>query len=227
MIEKVIHLKCHCNEYPWRKTGSVSLAARLAASMPCTTESKLDENSLPALNHLPAYIPETGEKLQDVINTHAQERFSFVPWICQHGFTPENPSDFTDPNHKPEIAVALTDFEAFCGFKATSRYRTVEPLRQFLPQTREFAFGDRNTLRDVVKSMLSASEETVDDPGTLDREERRETCNDRKRNMRCYLTGQSMMSMSMDYGDASMKPNERERSVGLGALQRFFESKLV
>ena len=27
------------------------------------------------------------------------------------------PHVYKDPNHKPEIAVALTDFEALCGFR--------------------------------------------------------------------------------------------------------------
>ncbi len=28
-----------------------------------------------------------------------------------------SPHIYKDPNHKPEIAVALTDFEALCGFR--------------------------------------------------------------------------------------------------------------
>lgn len=32
----------------------------------------------------------------------------------------ERPEVYKDPNHKPEMAIALTDFEAMCGFRALS-----------------------------------------------------------------------------------------------------------
>ena len=28
-----------------------------------------------------------------------------------------HPDRYPDPNHKPEMAIALTDFEALCGFR--------------------------------------------------------------------------------------------------------------
>jgi len=43
MAQKIIQLKCYCNDYPWGKIGSASLAARLAASIP-GTEFKIDES---------------------------------------------------------------------------------------------------------------------------------------------------------------------------------------
>jgi mannose-6-phosphate isomerase len=33
---------------------------------------------------------------------------------------------YKDPNHKPELAIALTHFEALCGF------RPIEEIKQFL-----------------------------------------------------------------------------------------------
>lgn len=36
------------------------------------------------------------------------------------------PDIYKDPNHKPEIAIALTPFEALCGF------RPVEEIRKFV-----------------------------------------------------------------------------------------------
>lgn len=32
----------------------------------------------------------------------------------------ENPSMYKDPNHKPELALAVSPFEAMCGFRALS-----------------------------------------------------------------------------------------------------------
>mmetsp|Transcript_51085 Transcript_51085/g.121369 ORF Transcript_51085/g.121369 Transcript_51085/m.121369 type:complete len:541 (+) Transcript_51085:112-1734(+) len=44
----------------------------------------------------------------------------------------ERPQVYKDGNHKPEIAIALTDFEALCGF------RPVEDLVRFLDHVPEF-----------------------------------------------------------------------------------------
>jgi len=43
MVESVIQLKCLCNNYPWGKTGSKSLAAQLCEKTP-GTDFKIDEN---------------------------------------------------------------------------------------------------------------------------------------------------------------------------------------
>lgn len=64
---------------------------------------------------------------------------------------------------KPEIALALGDFEAFCGFKPLKdieRLLQLEPLKQFLPKVKKPSFDDQ-TLKHVVSTMLKASEETV------------------------------------------------------------------
>jgi len=76
----------------------------------------------------------------------------------------QKPSAFTDPNHKPEIALALGKFEAFCGFKPQEdieRLMKIDGLQQFVPKdTSKF---DNNVLREVVRSMLKAEESTVKD----------------------------------------------------------------
>lgn len=74
-----------------------------------------------------------------------------------------NPDQFTDPNHKPEIALALGDFEAFCGFKPLediAKLLELPPLQAFLPEVKKPEFDDQ-TLKHVVKSMLLASAEAV------------------------------------------------------------------
>jgi len=75
----------------------------------------------------------------------------------------ENPQGYTDPNHKPEIALALSKFEAFCGFKRTediARLMKLEPVQQFLPEgTSKFEDG---VLKEVVRKMLKAEESTVE-----------------------------------------------------------------
>ena len=74
-----------------------------------------------------------------------------------------DPDQFTDPNHKPEIAVALTEFEAFCGFKPLSDIESLlklQPLHRFLPSSTPSAFDDA-ALKQVVKTMLSAPDSSI------------------------------------------------------------------
>lgn len=138
---------------------------------------------------LPSYVLETGENLQDVLNANKEElvgqqvlsKFGadlpFLPKILSiqkalplqihpdielsKQLHKEDPEKFSDENHKPEIAVALTDFEAFCGFKPKPDIQMLldlEPLKQF--DAGKGKWSD-NTLRDVCKDMLIASEQTV------------------------------------------------------------------
>lgn len=44
MVEKVLQLKCYCNQYPWGKTGRDSIAAALCEKTP-GTDFKIDEKS--------------------------------------------------------------------------------------------------------------------------------------------------------------------------------------
>lgn len=75
----------------------------------------------------------------------------------------KDPQNFTDPNHKPEIALALGDFEAFCGFKPLDR---IEKLLQISPGLKAFippdekSFNDQ-TLKKVVNKMLKAEDDDV------------------------------------------------------------------
>ncbi|KAJ5525869.1 hypothetical protein N7494_012519 [Penicillium frequentans] len=73
----------------------------------------------------------------------------------------KNPDKFGDTMHKPEIAVALSKFELFAGWKPLEDIQALcklEPLRQFVPASTGF---NDETLRKVCMSMLKASPEMV------------------------------------------------------------------
>ena len=79
-----------------------------------------------------------------------------------------HPSSFTDPNHKPEIAIALSRFEAFCGFREYKDIQAkmqLEPLKRFMPpSSRQSAQSfDKSTLKHVVRAMLMAPEKVIVD----------------------------------------------------------------
>ncbi|MBE3045174.1 mannose-6-phosphate isomerase, class I [Candidatus Bathyarchaeota archaeon] len=74
----------------------------------------------------------------------------------------QEPSRFSDPNHKPEIAIALSKFEVFAGWKPLpdiSSVFNVPSLRQFIPDGT--TVWRNETLREVTRGLLQASPETV------------------------------------------------------------------
>ncbi|KAE8382940.1 RmlC-like cupin domain-containing protein [Aspergillus bertholletiae] len=67
----------------------------------------------------------------------------------------DNPDQFNDPNHKPEIAVALSNFELFVGFKPLHEIEAImklKPVQQLVPPNQPF---DDAVLRELCKTLLS------------------------------------------------------------------------
>ncbi|KAL2260221.1 hypothetical protein VTK26DRAFT_5859 [Humicola hyalothermophila] len=140
----------------------------------------------------PARLVETGELLKDVLDKDKETllgkevidrlggQLPFLPKILSIAkalplqihpnkalaakLHAKDPKNFTDPNHKPEIAVALSRFELFAGFKPLPE---IEPLFTGLPCLRPFVPSSASsdwteaTLRSVVRALLKAPELTV------------------------------------------------------------------
>jgi mannose-6-phosphate isomerase len=141
---------------------------------------------------LPSYIAKTGEDLQDVLDKYPNElvgeqmlkKFghSKVPYLpkvlsiakalplqvhpnkdLSAKLHKENPDDFTDSNHKPEIALALSKFEAFCGFKPTEQIASLMKLdfmKKFLPEGSESNFN-KDTVKKIVRNILTAEDDAL------------------------------------------------------------------
>jgi len=75
----------------------------------------------------------------------------------------EDPEQFTDDNHKPEIAIALGPFEVFAGWKPTadiqSLFDSLPPLQKFLPSKN--AQITNETLRKIVQTILQSSDDSI------------------------------------------------------------------
>lgn len=72
-----------------------------------------------------------------------------------------DPKKFGDSNHKPEIAVALSKFELFVGWKPLrdiEQLFKLKPLEHYTPQYSDF---NNETLRETCRALLSASPEAV------------------------------------------------------------------
>lgn len=74
----------------------------------------------------------------------------------------KDPDQFTDPNHKPEIAVALSKFEVFAGFKPLAEIQpifTLPALTPYLPSpSGTVEHWTNDTLREVTRSLLKADD---------------------------------------------------------------------
>ncbi|KZL84503.1 phosphomannose isomerase type i [Colletotrichum incanum] len=139
----------------------------------------------------PARVLETGELLKDVLDRNKEKllgqkvikeldgQLPYLPKILSIAkalplqlhpnkslaskLHEQDPDNFTDPNHKPEIAVALGHFEVFAGFKPLDQISpifNIPALRDFIPDgtTR----WTDETLREVTRRILLADEATVE-----------------------------------------------------------------
>ncbi|OBT81492.1 hypothetical protein VE02_09676 [Pseudogymnoascus sp. 03VT05] len=75
----------------------------------------------------------------------------------------EDPEKFADSNHKPEIAIALSQFELFVGWKPLDDIQALlklKPLERYTPQHGHLT---NEILKEVCKALLTASPEMVKD----------------------------------------------------------------
>jgi mannose-6-phosphate isomerase len=73
----------------------------------------------------------------------------------------KDPEKFGDANHKPEIAIALSRFELFVGFKPLNEIAELmrlKPLEHIVPAHKDFNDG---TLRQLCETLLTLPPDTV------------------------------------------------------------------
>ncbi|OCK72885.1 phosphomannose isomerase type I [Lepidopterella palustris CBS 459.81] len=185
MTNAVFQLSCQRNNYPWGKKGQQSLAVKL-----CEKTKEYAEMWMGDYPDIPAKSLEIGEKLQTIIEQNKEKllgkkcidkfggQLPFLPKILsiQKAFPlqghpnkslatrlhQKNPKQFTDENHKPEIAIALSEFEVFAGWKPLHEIQPLfqlQPLQRFLPRTHA-SFNDER-LRSVTQTILQASDDVI------------------------------------------------------------------
>ncbi|CAB0033180.1 unnamed protein product [Trichogramma brassicae] len=65
------------------------------------------------------------------------------------------PNVYKDPNHKPELAVALTRFEALCGFRPIAE---IQSYVKSIPELRACIGGDSGSSGSELEALLSSSD---------------------------------------------------------------------
>jgi mannose-6-phosphate isomerase len=139
----------------------------------------------------PSYVMKSGKLLQDVLNENKEALMGktvlakygadlpFLPKILSIAkalplqihpnkdlatrLHQKDPEKFTDDNHKPEIAVALSKFELFVGFKPLDdlqKLMNLPPLQQFLPEGDHQKLSDETVCHELPGSTQKRTTET-------------------------------------------------------------------
>ncbi|OCK73441.1 phosphomannose isomerase type I [Lepidopterella palustris CBS 459.81] len=140
----------------------------------------------------PSFVLSSGEKLQDVLNANKEKLIGrkvlskygsdlpFLPKILSIAkalplqlhpnkdiaseLHKKDSDKFADANHKPEIAVALSDFELFVGFKPLEEIHSLFEfgfLQRFLPSGEKGSKFDDETLQFICGALLRARGDVV------------------------------------------------------------------
>ncbi|OJJ44586.1 hypothetical protein ASPZODRAFT_153509 [Penicilliopsis zonata CBS 506.65] len=183
MAEAVVQLRCGVKNDGWGKKAKDSLAAQLWSKTPGTGPMWMG-----TYPKVPSYLVSTGEPLQEYLKKHPRlvgkavldqygADIPFLPKILSFAkalplqihpnkslasrLHEQDPVKFADSNHKPEIAVALSNFELFVGWKPLADIQALfklNSLERFVRSPGEFTDA---TLCDICEALLTASPETV------------------------------------------------------------------
>ncbi|KAI8100092.1 phosphomannose isomerase type I [Halteromyces radiatus] len=158
----IYRLQCQTQSYDWGKLGSESKVAQFASKSGITVDPTKPYAELWMGTHpnAPSVIMDNSESLKSLIKQNPSLSTQAI-YDQYNGDLPflfkilsirkalsiqahpdktlgarlfkEHPTIYKDPNHKPEMALALTPFEALCGF------RPLNEIVQHLEKYPEFA----------------------------------------------------------------------------------------
>ncbi|KAI6205214.1 hypothetical protein M3Y94_00767500 [Aphelenchoides besseyi] len=135
----MLKLKCKVQNYEWGKKGTKSTVARLNGET--IDENKpyaelwmgVHPNGMASLEAEQTTLDEYIKQHPEVLALHEDGTLQFLFKILSVGkalsvqvhptnaqariLHQKDPKNYPDPRHKPEIAIALTDFELLCGFR--------------------------------------------------------------------------------------------------------------
>lgn len=177
--QKVYMIQPCVKDYAWGIRGMDSRVARYAMESGLVKEIDPDqpyaELWIGTHSKGPSYLPETQQYLRDAIGQDLPFLFKVLSAgkalsIQAHPdkdtaerLNLENPDAYADSNHKPEMAIALTPFEAMCGF------RQLEEVSLLIKKHPEFAncisqeaklavflARDDNTKKDALRQLFTS-----------------------------------------------------------------------
>lgn len=181
-----MEIYAHLQQYNWGKVGKQGKVAQLIQSSglnfnivetenyaelwfgthpsgPCTTEKK---------ELLEAWIEENVQALGTAVVSEFGARLPFLLKVLSVGkalsiqihpskeqavkLHKEFPQIYKDENHKPELAIALSKFEAFCGFKQLDQiqknFKDVKEIRAILDDSAKVSDTFLNSIEEDVEN---------------------------------------------------------------------------
>lgn len=211
-MSAIYRLQCKTQSYDWGKLGDVSKVAAYAKASGTTVDDKtpyaelwmgthpnapsivMDENKTPLRDLIKNNVDLSTKAVYDQYEGDLPFLFKILSIrkalsIQAHPdktlgarLFKEFPENYKDPNHKPEMALALTPFEALCGFRPLNEIaqhlETYHELKELLGNdvSDEFlatvkATGDstsdkdvahnKQVLKKVFGALMRSSQETV------------------------------------------------------------------
>ncbi|RPB18628.1 mannose-6-phosphate isomerase [Terfezia boudieri ATCC MYA-4762] len=204
-------LQCGANSYDWGKVGSDSAAARFAAATNFQIEEDKPYAELWMGTHPsnPSKDVSTNRPLLNILQTNQSllslsvtEKYGpNLPFLFKvlsirkalsiqahpdktlaERLHAQDPKNYPDANHKPEMAIAVSEFDGFCGFRpleeTVSFLKTVPPLRRLVGEDESDAFisavsgketstnesdiqSNKSALRSLYGKLMSASNDTI------------------------------------------------------------------
>lgn len=188
-----MELRCRVQNYEWGKKGLNSKVAQLqkSSNLDFIIDEKLPYAELWMGTHVnaPSVVKGTDEYLADVILKHPEylgnevlEQFGELPYLFKvlsvnkslsiqahpskkhaEELHSKFPHIYKDPNHKPEMAIALTPFEALCGFRPLSE------IKQFIKDIPELQYiigtdilnNESHLIENAFKAVLTCSKDKL------------------------------------------------------------------
>ena len=179
-----MELNCAVQKYAWGKIGLESQVAQLARNKPnfdIDTNSPYAELWMGTHPNGPSTISVSGQSLEEYIKAHpnvlgdsCRSKFGDnLPFLFKilsvnkalsiqahpnielaTRLHHERPEIYKDANHKPEMAIALTEFEGLCGFR---------PLTEIQKHFEEITQLQEVVGEDEVKVLLKSNNESYSD----------------------------------------------------------------
>ena len=171
----MLKLDCAIQSYAWGKRGTNSCVARFKESQ--NEEFKIDENKsyaelwMGTHSNGPSIISETKAKLNDYIGGDLPFLFKILSVnqalsIQAHPnkqlariLHSNDPKNYPDSNHKPEMLIALTKFQALCGFRPSDEIKmNFEKIPELVKLCDGMFIGDEESLKKCFSSMMNRDE---------------------------------------------------------------------
>jgi mannose-6-phosphate isomerase len=172
----VLPLRCPYQTYDWGKLGSSSEVAQLASLSSIDQTLPYAELWMGTHSTAPSTIKGSSQLLRDVLGSDLPFLFKVLSinralsiqahpdLLLAPQLHKQNPKEYRDANHKPELACAVTPFEAMCGFRSSADilyYLTNVPeLRTLVGDSCLSAFSDslnnEETQKQGLKQLFTA-----------------------------------------------------------------------